>query len=81
MSDKLDEIEARCAEATPGPWEQDGCDVLANIGSDDDPDVVLVADCLHDDADARFIAHARDDIAWLVAEVRRLQRILGERDT
>jgi hypothetical protein len=73
VSDKLDEIEWRLMEGTVGPWEQDGCDVLANIGSDDDPDVVLVADCLHDDADARFIAHAPDDIAWLVAEVRRLR--------
>jgi len=86
ISDKrLDEIETRCNAATPGPWtdRETGysktgraggeCyhEVLFPLGLDDywqgRIDIHLNAE------DAAFIAHARDDVPYLAAEVRRLR--------
>ena len=73
----IDEIEARLKAATPGPWlvaydadhpMNGGMPfnfVVATIGND------TIAEDLCGD-DARFIAHAPEDVAALIAEVRRL---------
>lgn len=75
---RIAEIKARAEAATPGPWRiednfqlENGCLCLCcheyagkNVTTDG-PD-------LHEQ-DATFIAHARADIDWLVAEVERLQ--------
>lgn len=82
--DRLSEIEARWQRATPGPWMVNP----RSIGPVDDPviqgpDGTYVAQtsydtqswsCKHDvAADTVAIAAAPDDIAWLIAEVRRLR--------
>jgi hypothetical protein len=74
--DRLAEIEARVAAATEGPWTSRVIDQrqyvmgpgasVALTGYVDDEDVPF------DDvaADATFIAHARQDVPWLIAQVR-----------
>lgn len=84
---RLDEIRAREQAATPGPW------FVEPIGDRDFetakqrgrviPDVLRwqgyrnTLDCGEDDATAQFIAHAREDIPWLLAEIERLQENLA----
>ena len=80
---EIDEIAARAAAAMSGPWRSfiEGRDHLGGndfiqTGGDDDrsPDIELIGAT---PADQDFIAHARQDIPRLVAEVRRLRRITG----
>jgi len=73
--ERLTEIKARAAAATPGPWERrefrhgsGTCYVLADIGGVDD---YLIADCTAFE-NTEFIANARQDIPDLVAEVESL---------
>ena len=88
-------IERRAALATPAPWKAfiegrdhtSGADFIRTVGLDDaSPDLYLT----HDSPDRAgqvvaprhdhdFIAHARQDVPRLVAEVRRLRALL-ERD-
>jgi len=86
--DELKAIEERAAQATPGPWKVRGCrtgyDACAIVDADGLP-IVQDTDrdeCTHlavqDGADAAFIAHAREDVPRLCAEVRRLQGELGK---
>ena len=75
--EELSEIEARANTATPGPWRLDGLEVvmmgvrerLAVLRRGDLPlgEHVLSAD---------FIAHAREDVPRLVAEVKRLRALV-----
>lgn len=65
--ERLEEIEAREAAASEGPWEAIGL-VVANEWPAKD-----VAEVLSNQNDADFIAHARLDIPDLLAEVRRLR--------
>jgi hypothetical protein len=83
-SNKLEDIRARCDAARPGPWtaiiegrDQDGGSSFIMIGKGD-----ARAEDLHlsgydeavPTADYDFIANARDDIPWLLAEIERLKR-------
>jgi len=77
------EIEARLAAATKGPWQSfvEGRDHLAGDsfirtgGMDSDsPDIYLSGGTLQDQD---FVAHARQDIPMLLAEVRRLRSLLA----
>ena len=87
MTDKIDEIRARCEAATPGKWEADyntpfSTDVTGIMA---DEGYVILADGGFDDEypreeDAEFIAHAREDIPYLIellaeqdAEIKRLK--------
>lgn len=85
---RLDDIEARTELATPGPWrsarDPRGGDYLI---FDNDPSpygptpIVLEGKdrnggVLHGD-DAEFIAHAREDVPWLLARVRELEQALS----
>lgn len=86
-STRIDEIRARLAAATPGPWNWVGRHL------ESDALTILVDDTLSDFAeavrpgDAALIAAAPDDIAHLLAEVERLQadskvqRVVEERAT
>jgi hypothetical protein len=56
-------ILVRCGAATDGPWGY-----LRASGDIVAPDMSGVAQCQHD-PDARFIAHARADVAWLVGQL------------
>lgn len=78
----LDAIEARCDAATPGPWRDDETDNngqrLIFGDNADDWIALLPHQCVESirverDRDAAFIAHAREDLPALVAEVRRVR--------
>ena len=71
----LDAIKARAEAATAGPWEADDSDADGvNVGWYvwSDFDETTVAPHLDHD-DAEFIAHAREDVPALIAEVERLR--------
>lgn len=77
--DRLDEIRARLAAATPGPWKNTGTGVnqdaewwysVEDAGGEWVYDRAGVYACREQDAD--FIAHAPTDMAYLLDEVARL---------
>lgn len=75
-SQRLAEIEARCEAATEGPWEVAWkTDFIWQLDGDGDRFGPIAeahyAEGNHDN-NAAFIAHARDDVPDLLAEVRRL---------
>jgi hypothetical protein len=81
--EELDEIEERCNCASLGPWKSmvEGRDHTAGssfimTGPPDarGDDIELSGATT---ADQDFIAHARQDIPSLVAEVRRLRALIG----
>jgi hypothetical protein len=90
--ERLAEIEARRNAATPGPWEQVNKSVrVMGTATTYAPNAYeggicnclgaqrLYRDKVIDDramANAAFIAHAPDDVADLLAEVRRLREML-----
>jgi hypothetical protein len=84
----IEAIEARANAATPGPWhittdpgdivvwatnEPEDSNFVGNVGGGRVQQCVIF-DC--DVANGEFIAHARTDVPALVAEVRKLQRIV-----
>jgi hypothetical protein len=82
---ELDEIRARCQAATRGPWKAwiEGRDhesgssfIMTGEGPDRGEDIEL-SGALVPDYD--FIAHARQDVPRLLAEIARLKRLLGHR--
>lgn len=95
MTDKLEEIRKRWAKATPGPWrrvKQEPCAAVAvdhwDIYVDGSDGPFCVADAvIEHEPDAAAIAGAPEDVAWLVAEVKRLrnkvqlERTIGDRRT
>lgn len=80
-------IESRAAAASPGPWTSyvegrdhwGGDDFIQISKNDDEPDMYVMVHAVGPGltqaslADRDFIAHARQDIPRLVAEVRRLR--------
>ena len=83
---RIDEIKARCDNATPGAWEYGGIDFIfhannpiASIrGWSYLPSMVGAEKAVVQmDNNAEFIAHARDDIPYLLSE---LERVTAERD-
>jgi hypothetical protein len=83
-NEQLNEMEARCNAATPAPWQSfiegrdhtAGSDFIRTGGLDDScPDIELIG-ATHVDQD--FIAHARQDVPALIAEVRRLRALVGQ---
>jgi len=81
--DQLREIEKRCNAATAAPWESfiegrdhlSGDDFIRTGGMDGSGPDIYLTQATHADQD--FIAHARQDIPALIAEVRRLKALLG----
>ena len=90
--DELDAAERRANAATPGPWkssvegrDHDSGDCVILTGG---PDLYISYDEWPEDQrreneqrranDMDFIAAARQDVPRLVAEVRRLKRLLRE---
>jgi hypothetical protein len=82
----LDDIKARAEAATPGPWfpDEGKAKVYNHAG-----EVAWCRDVVsrghgayaiggQNSANARFTAHAREDVPALIAEVERLRGILGE---
>lgn len=79
--EQLAEIEARAEAATPGPWEWDRQwiededeAIYVPQGATLGPTLIQLGDTYEGHRyDCAFIAHARQDIPALIAEVRRLQ--------
>lgn len=67
---RLDEIRERLAAATPGAWRYKG------FGGVMSSRFGLIADNIERADDGEFIANARDDIAYLLAEVERLRGLV-----
>ena len=90
MTDRLAEIRVRLEAATPGPWFATSCpDKHSDDGPDfwlidavpSPNQETEVAEICHKPGgksghNADFIAHAPEDIAWLLEEVKRLQEEL-----
>ena len=82
-AEALDEIDARAARASLGPWRTHVVNGDHSVRDARGEPVASAARVYRDcplglDADdARFIAHAREDVPRLVAEVRRLRGLLG----
>jgi hypothetical protein len=76
----LDAIEARANAASPGPWTQwnehefegPNHEPLTGLYSYEDGGITYERDTI-------FIAHAREDVPALIAEVRRLRAALASR--
>ncbi|MCP3399452.1 hypothetical protein [Bradyrhizobium sp. CCGB20] len=76
-NDEIEAIKARCEQATAGPWKSfierrdkfSGSDFIQTNGED----IYLTGATL---ADQEFIAHARQDIPRLIAEIERLRAII-----
>lgn len=69
------EIKKRAEAATEGPWNKFPIvdnDEFVVIGGD------MVAETVYEEADATFIAHARQDVPALLAEVERLRKALED---
>jgi hypothetical protein len=85
MSHRIEEIKARAEAATPGPWNLSarGNHPEDNRWVDDGRyDICMVYGCnsLPSEGNATFIAHAPEDMLYLLAEVERLRAALeGER--
>lgn len=80
MNKRLAEIAERVAKATPGPWEIAGCDgqligVNGPNGFNHDLGPIHGQLQVHGMNDADFIASAREDVPWLLAEIERLNQI------
>ena len=73
--EQLDAIQRRVGSATEGPWahwrgwnQWDNC-----IKGDSDEGMYTVAEVISEAGNAQFIAHTREDIPALLAEVERLR--------
>ena len=81
--EEIREIEARCNATTATPWQSfiegrdhtSGSDFIRTGGLDSSCPDIYLTNATHADQD--FIAHARQDIPLLIAEVRRLKAIVG----
>lgn len=78
MTDRLNEIAERVAKASPGPWEFDikgwitpSRQLEVFYVCADNSHSVKVVDSLREE-DGDFIAHARQDIPWLLEQVAAL---------
>ena len=61
---RIAEIEARCELATPGPWD----DKLTAVYKDETA-IRICGEFYNFDADAFFVAQARQDIPYLLAQL------------
>jgi len=85
--DELRAIEQRLAACTPGPWCHRMLGFIESLAS---PRMVIGVTCQKYDPDAaplpgrdnaEFIAHARQDVPRLIAEIRRLRECIEQFET
>lgn len=76
---EIDEIKSRLEKASPGPWRVTSTSKRHQTGGDYIPDCDdwVVVSIFERKEDAYFVAHAREDIPRLVAEVERLREGLS----
>ena len=80
----LEAIKAREAAATPGPWEVNGSPHdrhIATIGRHYITTPNKEGRSAHNDEEAAFIAHAREDLPALLEAVERLLSMLRDAET
>lgn len=77
--ERIHQIKARLAAATPGPWEWYCPRLYYKIMSGDNY-VMEATEGVRSGNDAEFIANAPTDIEFLLAEVDRLQKALNTAD-
>lgn len=88
--DELKAIEARANAARPGPWKKLAAETDTWLFVDGPVGNITSREYWHcekekqptraqDESDFDFIAHAREDIPALIAEVRRLRGIINHR--
>jgi hypothetical protein len=70
--EELAKIEARANAATPAPWDFHKGDLYLNSNTSSG-----VSDAFLEHVDLNFIAHSRQDVPALIAEVRRLRKLLA----
>ena len=83
--DRISEIRARVNAATPGPWTlcDNGTEVMSVHAEPYGPAVLVdtrffrEADNLREREDAAFIAHAREDVPYLLDRITDLLDALG----
>ena len=66
---RLREVKEREARATKGPWRlghHRGFGEEHDVGGPDGEDLAGVRGMFYRKADAEFVAHAREDVPWLV---------------
>jgi hypothetical protein len=74
---RIDEIKARCEAATPGPWKKHDKADYSEIHNTDTWGKALAPIALVADSDdALFIAHAKQDMTDLLAEINQLNYTL-----
>jgi hypothetical protein len=81
MSDRLTEIATRAAAATKGPWKVERDEpTLSRLVCNDDRTLEIDFGYLGNNTqpDAEFVAHAREDVPWLLAE---LEKYVGHEPT
>jgi hypothetical protein len=76
-SERLEEIRAREEKATPGPWDSWRIDPSNAWSKWSFGNTQVNPDDLYK-PDAEFIAHAREDIPFLLDEIERLRRSARE---
>lgn len=74
--ERIETIRKRAEAATPGPWDAGLRSVCGEAFGEEGLWEWFGASPREHDAD--FIAHAREDIPWLLAEVERLRGVCDE---
>lgn len=76
---ELAEMEARCVAASPGPWHSHivGRDLEAGLNCIELGSCELLEVLGAKTADQDFIASARSDVPRLIADIRRLNWLIG----
>lgn len=76
LKTRLAHIQARVEAAKNGPWvthsfvhnqDDDAPRELSIVAEDDQPGYIVIANEVEDDVDAEFIAHAREDVPFLLS--------------
>lgn len=70
-TEQLNAIKERVAKATPGPWESEFIGLSKPQYSVINMELYVAH--VYEESDAVFIAHSREDVLALVAQVERLQ--------
>ncbi|MFF1348455.1 hypothetical protein ACFVZJ_21170 [Streptomyces sp. NPDC058322] len=84
---RLAEIQARAAAATPGPWQNDQAELHQAIPGAPEIWVAWIGEALNIDDlpksnhNAAFIAHAREDIPYLLVQLHQRDAEIAELQT
>ena len=72
--DRIEEIRQRTEAATPGPWKTVTHEEYSTVDVDEQggENIAMVGSAI---ADADFIAHAREDVPYLLSEVDRMNAL------